>query len=184
MKKSISGSTIPRLLAFFNWLIRRSFRDLGIKDAEVADYLSLLLAHFTRTENLYRIRDFQGRRLETAVEMLLEANLSWYSEQWDREKEIRKHIGDYILFMTGIFREWVEKQSCLDLYLEEGRKAYQTVSQYHKALYRPGSRLYSELSKNFEFYVGALYYMKKTFFRDHGRGDPFLDFDHQLRGLV
>ena len=160
MKTSVSGTSIPRLLAFFNWLIRRSFRDLGINDAEVADYISILLAHFTRTENLYRIRDFQGRRLETAVEMLLEANLLWNSEQWDREKEIRKYIGDYILFMTGIFREWVERQSFLDLYLKEGRKAYQTVSQYYRALYRPSSRLYSELSRNFEFYVGVLYYMK------------------------
>ncbi|MFB0508005.1 MAG: hypothetical protein ACETWT_14845 [Thermodesulfobacteriota bacterium] len=184
MKKISSGTSTPGLLAFFTWLIRRSFWDLGMKDTEIANYLSLLLANFARTENLYRIRDFRGRRLETAVEMLLEANLSWYSEQWDREKEIRKHIGDYILFMAGIFREWVEKQSCLDHYLEEGRKAYQTVSQYHKAFYQPGSRLYSELSKDFEFYVGALNYMKKTFFRDHGGNDPFLDFDHQLRGLA
>ncbi len=184
MKTSVSGTSVPRLLAFFNWLTRRSFWDLGIRDTEIADYIALLLANFARTENLYRIRDFRGRRLETGVEMLLEANLSWYSEQWDREKEIRKHIGDYILFMVGIFREWVEKQSFLGLYLEEGRKAYQSVSQYHRAFYRPGSRLYSELSKDFEFYVGALNYMKKTFFRDHGGGDPFLDFDHQLRGLV
>lgn len=184
MEKSVSGTSVPRLLAFFNWLTRRSFWDLGIRDTEIADYIALLLADFARTENLYRIRDFRGRRLETGVEMLLEANLSWYSEQWDREKEIRRHIGDYILFMVGIFREWVEKQSFLGFYLEEGRKAYQTVSEYHRAFYRPGSRLYSELSKDFEFYVGALNYMKKTFFRDHGGGDPFLDFDHQLRGLI
>lgn len=184
MNMSASGMSTPRLLAFFSWLIRRSFWDLGIRDTEIADYIALLLANFGRTENLHRIRDFRGRRLETAVEMLLEANLSWYSEQWDREKEIRKHIGDYILFMAGIFREWVEKQSFLSLYLEEGRKAYQTVSEYHKAFYQPGSRLYSELSKDFEFYVGALNYMKKAFFRDHRGGDPFLDFDHQLKGLV
>jgi hypothetical protein len=184
MKKISSGTSTPGLLAFFTWLIRRTLWDLGMKDTEIANYLSLLLANFARTENLFRIRNCRGKRLETAVEMLLEANLSWYSEQWDREKEIRKHIGDYILFMAGIFREWVEKQSSLDFYLEEGKKAYQTVSQYHKAFYQPGSRLYSELSRDFEFYVGALNYVKKTFFRDHGGGDPFLDFDHQLRGLV
>jgi hypothetical protein len=184
MKTTPSGAPIPRLVAFFDWLVRRSFRDLGIKDAEIADYISILLANFARTENLYRIRDLRGRRLETTVEMMLEANLSWYSEQWDREKEIRKHIGDYILFMAGIFREWVERQSFLGFYLEEGKRAYQTVSEYHQALYRPGSRLYSELSRNFEFYVGALNYMKKAFFREPGGGDPFLDFDYQLRGLV
>jgi len=175
---------MPRLVAFFNWLVRRSFRDLGIRDAEIADYISILLANFARTENLYWIGNYQGRRLEAAVEMLLEANLSWYSERWDREEEIRKHIGDYILFMAGIFREWVEKQSFMGFYLEEGKNAYRTVSEYHQAFYRPGSRLYLELSKNFEFYVGALNYMKNTFFREPGGGDPFLDFDHQLRGLV
>ena len=184
MKTRASDASMPKLPAFFNWLIRRSFWDLGIKDAEVAEYIALLLTNFARTENLYRIRDFRGRRMETAVEILLEANLSWHSEHWDREKEIRKHTGDYILFMAGIFREWVEKQSFLSLYLEEGRKAYQTVSEYHRAFYQPGSRLYSELSRDFEFYVGALNYMKKTFFRDYGEGDPFLDFDHQLRGMV
>ncbi|MCK5552733.1 MAG: hypothetical protein KAJ09_06275, partial [Deltaproteobacteria bacterium] len=78
MKKSVSGAPIPRLVAFFNWLVRRSFRDLGIRDTEIAEYISILLANFARTENLYRIRDFQGRRLEGAVEMLLEANLSWH----------------------------------------------------------------------------------------------------------
>jgi hypothetical protein len=184
MRTNAPGAPTPRLVAFFSWLVRRSFRDLGIRDAEVADYVSALLANFARTENLYRIRAYHGTRLETAVEMLLEANLSWYSEQWDREKEIRRHIGDYILFMAGIFREWVERQSFLDFYLEEGRRAYRTVSEYHQAFYRPGSRLYSELSKNFEFYVGALDYMKKTFFREPGEGDPFLDFDHQLKWLV
>lgn len=184
METSLSGTPIQRLVAFFNWLVRRSFRDLGIKDKEIADYISILLASFARTENLYRIRNYQDRRLETAVEMLLEANLSWHSEQWDREREIRKHIGDYILFMAGIFQEWVERQSFLGLYLEEGKRAYRTVSEYHQALYRPGSRLYSELSRNFEFYVGALHYMKKTFFREPGEGDPFLDFEYQLKGLV
>ena len=157
---------------------------MEIRDREIAEYISVLLANFARTENLYRIRDFQGRGVETAVEMLLEANLSWHSEQWEKEKEIRKHIGDYILFMAGIFREWVEKQSFMGFYLDEGKKAYRSVSEYHQVLYRPGFRLYSELSRNFEFYVGALNYMKKTFFREPGGGDPFLNFDYQVRWLV
>jgi hypothetical protein len=184
MEMSTSGSSIPRLSAFFNWLVRRTFRDLGIRDTEISDYISLLLANFAHTENLYRIRNVWGRRLESVVEMLLEANLSWYSEQWDRENEMRKHIGDYILFMAGIFREWVERESCMNFYLEEGKRAYQSVSHYHKAFFRPGSRLYTELSKDFEFYVGALNYMKKTFFRNQGGGDPFIDLDHQLRLLT
>ena len=79
MRTSAPGAPIQRLVVFFSWLVRRSFRDLGIKDAEIADYVSVLLANFARTENLYRIRMYHGRTLETAVEMLLEANLSWYS---------------------------------------------------------------------------------------------------------
>ena len=97
------GATRPsssRLNRFFDWLIRRSFQDLRIKEPTVARYISDLLAEFARTENLYRIKNLQGRRLESMVEMLLEAKrFEELGSDLEKEREIYRHTGDYVLFI-------------------------------------------------------------------------------------
>lgn len=172
MKKS------SQLYKFFHWAVRRSFYDLGIKEPKVTGYITDLLTEFARAENLYKIRNAQGERLTTIVEMLLEATTS------HREREIKKHIGDYTLFMTGIFREYVERQSFLRFYLEEGKKAYFSVFNFDRFGYMPGSYLFFDLAKDFEFYSAALDYMKKTFFKDYRSPDPFTDFSRQLSKYI
>jgi hypothetical protein len=163
-----------RLRKFFNWTTRRTFRDLGIQNNEVVYYIIDFLTFFARTENLYRLKNVFGQPLKTVVDILLEANLQRGGKseaRLEREREMRRHVGDYTLFMTGLFREYVEAHSFLDFYLREGRGAYQDVFELDQILYRPKSLLYHDLSRNFEFYSGALTYMRKTFFRE-GR-DPF-----------
>lgn len=43
-----------------------------------------------------------------------------------RERELRRHIGDYTLFMTGLFRERVEHLSVTGYYIREGQCSYGT----------------------------------------------------------
>ncbi len=162
--------------------MRRSFQDLRIKEPTVARYISDLLAEFARTDNLYKIRDVQGKRLETAVELLLEARLTEeIGSDLQKEREIYKHTGDYILFMSGVFREYVQRKSILGIYLQEGERAYQAVFDRDIILYRP-AYLFLELARRFEYYSGAVHYMKKTFFKEGGGEDPFVDFASQLEG--
>ncbi|MBW2056815.1 MAG: hypothetical protein JRH07_18875 [Deltaproteobacteria bacterium] len=173
-----------RLNRFFDWLIRRAFQDLKIREPAVADYIADLLAKFARTDNLYRIRDLQGRRLDSVVEMLLEAGrMGEVDSDLEKEREIYKHTGDYILFMSGVFREYVEKNAFLGYYLQEGGRAYQVVFDMDVRLMRP-AYLFLELARRFEFYSGAVHYMKKAFFKDRGGNDPFLDFAGQLEILA
>ncbi|RLB07777.1 MAG: hypothetical protein DRG50_01795 [Deltaproteobacteria bacterium] len=174
-----------RLKEFFDWATRRSFWDLNVKDKKVTDYISSLLTNFARTENLYKIRDQRGRRLETIVEMLLEAQEVAHTD-YDllREREIRRHVGDYVLFMTGMFREYTNRLSITSYYLQEGSRAYWSVSEIDRALYHPEAVLFQELSTRFEFYVGGLNYLRSLFFRDRGDDDPFEGFTNQLRRLV
>src|SRR5207245_725438 len=99
------------LRRFFDQTIRASFHDLAMGGDPVAGYLADLLTRFARTDQLYP----PGRavpRLETVVDMLLGAQAAWREaslyfapEQW---LAIRRHIGDYTLFMMGVFRERVE----------------------------------------------------------------------------
>jgi hypothetical protein len=174
-----SGSL--RLNRFFDWLIRRSFQDLRIREPTVACYITGLLAEFARTENLYKIRNLQGKRLETVVGLLLEAErVGEIGADLEKEREIYKHTGDYVLFMSGVFREYVERNAFLGYYLQEGERAYQGVFNLSIRLHQP-AYLFLELARRFEFYAGAVHYMKKAFFKETRTVDPFLDFAGQLR---
>ncbi|MBW2039660.1 MAG: hypothetical protein JRI46_08705 [Deltaproteobacteria bacterium] len=157
---------------------------MNIKDKRVTDYISSLLTNFARTENLYRIRDQRGRRLETVVEMLLEAHeVAHTGSGLLREREIRRQVGDYVLFMTGMFKEYTNRLSITSYYLQEGARAYWLVSELDQALYHPEAIIFRELSNRFEFYVGGLNYLRTLFFKDRG-DDPFEGFSKQLRRLV
>ncbi len=170
---------IPKasLKQFFDRIVKRAFSELFISDSVIIEYISDVLARFARTENLYRIRDSAGRRLDTVVEMLIELERGSHPEDPGyslfRERDIQKHLGDYTLFMTGIFRENVIRRSILGYYIAEGRKSYKSVSEFDRVLYKPGAALFEELSAGFERFSGALDYMKKVYFRPEIHSGPY-----------
>jgi hypothetical protein len=159
----------PSLKRFFDRLVRRSLDDLWMGGEPVADYLGSLLARFARTESLYAVRDAAGRPLASVVEMLLEIERAWAFDASDfdpfRECTVRQHIGDYTLFMTGIFREHVERRASTGLYVREGKRAYRVVADFQRSALKPDARLFAALSAEFEGYVTALQYMKRVYLR-------------------
>src|SRR5437899_6632116 len=50
-----------------------------------------------------------GRRLEDVGEMLIESNPLLGAASFGREREVRKHVGDYTLFLTGLFPEHLKR---------------------------------------------------------------------------
>ena len=172
MSRRRRKENLEKLKEFCAWATRRSFWDLDIRERRVSDYIAEVLTNFARTENLYPFRGKRGERLETLVELLLEANeITLTGGSLVREREIRKHVGDYVLFMAGMFQEYVKRLSLMSYYLEEGSRAYWSVGEIDQALFKPGADLFKELSRRFELYVGALNYMRRLFFRD-SLGDP------------
>ncbi len=159
----------PSLKRFFDRPVRRSLADLWMGGEPVAEYLAALLARFARTDQLYAVRGVAGRRLDTVVEMLLEVQRAWAFDAADfdplRERELRQHIGDFALFMTGIFPEHVERRGSTSLYLREGKRAYRVVADFQRSALKPDARLFAALSKEFEGYVTALRYMKRVYLR-------------------
>lgn len=167
----------PSLKRFFDRLVRRSLSDLRLASEPVADYLSSLLARFARTDQLYAIRGAGGQRLETVVDLRHEAERAWAFDAPDfdpfRERDIRRHVGDYTLFMLGIFRERVEGRAGIGLYVREGKRAYQVVADFQRSALKPDGRLYAELSHEFERYAFALRYMKGVYLRASEPPAPF-----------
>jgi len=164
------------LRAFFDRAIRASFHDLAIGNDPASPYLADLLTRFARTENLYP-RGTSIPRLETVVEMLIEAGTAWDGSYFQPEHEVTvsQHIGDFTLFMTGIFRERVERTASTGYYVAQGKRAYHFVSEHGRASSRAtaaAAPLYRRLADQFERYAGALDYARRVYFIDHPR-HPF-----------
>ena len=86
--------------------------------------------------------------------------------------------------MSGLFRAYIEKIGVLDYYVREGQRSYQTVSELDVSLYQTGFQLFEELAKNFEYYSGALDYMRKVSFGPSPQENPFGQFLRQVEGWV
>jgi hypothetical protein len=166
------------LRAFFERAVRSSFRDLALHDEAAAGYLADLLTRFARTEQLFP-RGITGQRLETVVDLLLETQALWQDASFapEREVTVRRHIGDYTLFMLGVFRERVERVASSGYYVMQGTRAYRFVSEHDRASARPvrpaGGPLFGRLADRFEGYARALDYTRRVHFAA-GPSLPFL----------
>jgi len=180
MEKS-SGST--RLHEFFLTMTRRSFAELGVGDAEVVGYVASLMTEFTRADRLYALGREHG---DSVVQMRLAAcEQPRDARGIERTRALRKHIADYALFMSGLFRTHVERRGTLGYYMEEGQRSYWAVSELDLSLYRTGFLFFQQLSKNFEFYSGALDYMRKAYFAPQSGGEsPFAVFLRKVEGWI
>lgn len=159
------------LQRFFEDIVGRSLGDLARRDDPAAGYLADLLTRFARTENLYP-RGLRARRLESVVESLLDIQEIWADQsphfQPEREVALRRHIGDYTLFMTGVFQERVERIAASRYYIAEGKRAYRFVADHRRAAAGESrAQIFRRLSDQFEAYVGVLDYARKVYFRDH-----------------
>ncbi len=182
----LERSSPQRLHGFFFEMVRKSFNQLGMGDRETADYVASVLADFSHSSSWLRIRNAEGQRLTSTVEMILAREQPELDKaaRVHSERSLRKYIGDYTLFMSGLFRRFVEHGGYLDYYLEEGARSYHTVSALDVSLYRPGFLIFEELSKGFEAYSGALDFMRKCYFAPAPNEDPFAGFFRQIEGWV
>lgn len=184
MGKMIASN--DRLKSFFLQCARQSFRELGLNDSAITDYIASVLTTFAHTDHLYRVQTPSGKRLDSVVEMLSAyldpANQPQHPVQ--REREFRKYVGDYTLFMSGLFRTNIEQHGVLEYYFSEGRRSYWKVSELDVALYQTGFLMFQELSKNFEYYSGALDYMRKAYFAPAPGEDPFKQFLRNVEGWM
>jgi hypothetical protein len=96
--------------------------------------------------------------------MLIEASAAPAGRSTDREREIRRHIGDYTLFFTGLFPDSVAtlprrrpfSADALVDYVKAGKESYAAVAAFDIGAYGRQVRLFRRLSDQFEQCVFAL----------------------------
>jgi hypothetical protein len=158
------------LRAFLGELVwHHFFADVRLEEPAVASYVSDLLANFVHVDNLYRIRNALGKRLEDVGEMLIESNPLMDASSFDREREVRKHVGDYTLFMTGLFPESVARArqsrsprlAAFVDFVQAGKESYAIVSSFDQFEYKDEAPVFRRLSDNFELCVVGLNLVKQ-----------------------
>jgi hypothetical protein len=158
------------LRKLFQELVRRHFfRGAQLYDSDIAQYVSGVLADFTHVDNLYRIRNARGQPLQEVAEMLVESNPLLDAPSFSREREVRKHIGDFTLFFAGLFPEAIAslprlRPLSLDTfvdYVAAGKKSYAVVAAFNLFEYRDEAPLFRRLSDRFEQCVFGLNLVKR-----------------------
>ena len=92
---------------FFQQAVRNSYEGkLGLHDPDVTGYVAHLLCEFSDAQNLYKVRDPEGHPIEELDEMIRAADpVNGPATSFDEERAMRKHIGDYALFVGGMYPE-------------------------------------------------------------------------------
>lgn len=146
----------------FRSLTEMSFGQIDLHDRDIMRYVADLLVEFVHIDNLFRVRDAHGKRLEYLADMLIEL-----TEQGPiDERAIRKHIGDYAMFIVGLYPESLthrRRAVSPEYYIAQGKESYLVVAEMDRS--KPTESLFRKLSAQFEYCVTALN-IEKTVLQD------------------
>jgi len=154
----------PLQKLFVELVGRHYAHEIGLRDPEVVGYVAHLLTEFFDAEQLCKLRNAAGKPLSDVGQMLLESDAVFGpAPSFDRERQVRKHIGDYTLFFTGMFPESINHlrlrknrlESFVD-WMKAGKESYYIVSKFDCFEYTKVAPLFECLSDHFEQCVHGL----------------------------
>lgn len=169
MNPNISGDHPLRM--FFLEAIDQSLNQrLGLDEGEdVKEYLVGMLVRFLHKDGLYDIRNSEGRRVESITEMVEEADVRLNADSFEREREVHKHIGDFLLFWSGVYPEFLQflksptgKDAIVNV-VEQGRYSYHVASTFEYPPYEREADTFKKLSANFLEYQYGLRLVRSSF---------------------
>jgi len=143
----------------FQRLTERGMHQLNLHDSDTIQYITNLLTEFVQIENMYRIKDGAGRRLQYLFDMLTQASNEMSPE---RRRDCYKHVGDLTLFNLGLFPEnlnYGHRTVSPDYYAETGRRSYTIVADMDSYATHSAT-IYRKLSEQFEQCVVGLNWVK------------------------
>lgn len=147
---------------------RRYAEEIGIRDPQLVNYVAHLLTEFCEVEQLFKIRNGAGEPISDLGKMLMESDpVFGPAASFDRERQVRKHIGDYALFFTGMFPESINRfrlrrdrvENFID-WIKAGKESYYIVSKFDCFEYTKVAPLFASLSSHFEQCVHGLNQVK------------------------
>jgi hypothetical protein len=144
---------------FFHQVVRNSYEGkLGLNDPDITGYVAHMLCEFSEAEKLYRVRDKKGRPVEELRVMMIAADpVHGEASSFEAERSVRKYIGDYALFVGGMYPEAVASggrrhvpRPSLEELIRAGKESYFILSQFNLFEYVQEAPLFARLSDGFE----------------------------------
>jgi hypothetical protein len=119
---------------YFYVLIRHVLKSTGLNDRRVSDYLASLLETFSQTARMKSPADGSANPVQYVSDMLIALRNASPQQTF----LIRAHVGNYALFITGIFHETVERRRQrgapdVSFYEEVGSASYKAVASHQVA---------------------------------------------------
>lgn len=146
---------VPGLYSFFRRHVQLGLDELGLAQPALVDYVSELLTRFARVNLVFPFHNADGRPIESIAGLLME----WQAALGNgaakpghiRESLVLRHIADYALFMSGVFRDRLKYRGQIAYYREHGRSAFARCARFesnpqHAAVFGRVSRHFEPIS--------------------------------------
>lgn len=131
-------------------------------EEEISAYLADMLVSFIHTDRVFAVKDREGVPVVSVSEMVAEGDIRARADSFERERQVHQHIGDFILFWSGIYPQFLRQlrlrigQDLLCDYTRQARESYLLVSEYERTAHRPTAATFAKLSDGFEDYAFCL----------------------------
>lgn len=135
---------------YFYVLARHVLTQAGIGDRKLCDYIGSLLETFSRANQLHNPEQINNRAHEYISDMLIALTRASPEQTF----LLRAHVGNYSLFISGIFHENTQRRSLrgapdIGFYEQVGRTNYQLVASHETARRCELTDVFSGLASRF-----------------------------------
>jgi hypothetical protein len=116
-------------------MVRHALRRLGEDDRRLADYVAAVLMHFGMRDNAHRLSAADDQVYDSLAALLADVD----DPDGRRSFLVRTHLGDYALWLSGLFPDYIEHRKWrrggpdLGYYEEMGRTGYQLAARHRLA---------------------------------------------------
>ncbi len=154
-------------LALFSYVVvRHALRGAGEPDRLLADYVAAVLLHFSRTARTTKVAEHDDEIHTTLAGLLAAVD----SPDVRRSFLVRAHLGNYALWLSGIFPDWIEQRRWrrggpdLAYYEEMGRRGFQLAADHRLAGEHGLAPLFASAASRFPRLRQALNSISDTLF--------------------
>jgi hypothetical protein len=139
-------------------VVRHALRDVGEGDRLLADYVASILLHFGLGARATRVGDADDETYTTLAEMIAAVETA----EAPRGLLVRAHLGNYALWMSGIFpdhietRRWRRGGPDLGYYEEMGRRGFALAADHRLAAEHGLTTLFAAAADRFPILRQAL----------------------------